>query len=472
MFDLQKAYDSVELPVLLDCLYNIGVNGKMWRLIKNWYHGGECSVKLNGELSTKFPIMRGVRQGSILSPTLFLTIMDPLLRKLESSKLGLSINNLFMGAYLHADDIHTLYSSKESLDHQLKEVLTFTEENFLTLNPSKCEVLCCMKGNCHSPPTHVIGNTTLPVSNEAKYLGYTWTQSLSASNMIEQNILKARRAFFASGSIGAFQGALSPIVGRSVVETCVFPVLLYGCEHWCLTDTIINMLDSFIGELSKRILNQPKWYDNTAAMLCMGWGSIRALCFSRKAGFLHRITSDTPISEQRLGQQTLRALADDTSSILLIKECEELDDHFGTSFTASLLEHRDGFCPSKREMTKDIQDRELALFLKKCDERKVPTIMTDIEEKIGWIRLWSLSMDQGHKGVSGLKAFVRIVCHPPHALKLCPKCDATDLGDESLLSHVITQHLTVNYSEQDVLSVSKETVLSFITRVIAFHRLF
>ena len=60
-----------------------------------------------------------------------------------------------------------------------------------------------------------------------------------------------------------------------------------------------------------------------------------------------------------------------------------------------------GFCPSKREMTKDIQDRELALFLKKCDERKVPTFMTDIEEKIGWIRLWSLSMDQGHKGVSG-----------------------------------------------------------------------
>ena len=81
-------------------------------------------------------------------------------------------------------------------------------------------------------------------------------------------------------------------------------------------------------------------------------------------------------------------------------------------------------------------------------------------------------MDQGHKGVLGLKAFVRIVCHPPHALKLCPKCDATNLGDESLLSHVITQHLAVNYSEQDVLSVSEETVLSFITRVIAFHRLF
>ena len=152
-----------------------------------------------------------------------------------------------MGAYLHADDIRTLSSSKESLDHQQREVLTFTEENFLTLNPLKCEVLCCTKGNCSSPPTHVIGNTTLPVSNEAKCLWYTWTQSLSASNMV------ARRAFFASGSIGAFQGALC------------------GCEHCCLTDTSINMLDKFIGELSKRILNQPI---NSAIIQqpCCVWG--------------------------------------------------------------------------------------------------------------------------------------------------------------------------------------------------------
>ena len=44
----------------------------------------------------------------MLSPTLFLLVMDPLLRKLESSGLGLSVNGLFAGAYLHADDIRTL----------------------------------------------------------------------------------------------------------------------------------------------------------------------------------------------------------------------------------------------------------------------------------------------------------------------------------------------------------------------------
>ena len=37
LYDLQKAFDSVEYPVLLEKLYNAVVNGKMWRLLKSWY---------------------------------------------------------------------------------------------------------------------------------------------------------------------------------------------------------------------------------------------------------------------------------------------------------------------------------------------------------------------------------------------------------------------------------------------------
>ena len=54
-----------------------------------------------------------VRQGSVLSPTLFLLVTDPLLRKLEMSGLGLSVNGLFAGEYLHADDIRTMANSSE-----------------------------------------------------------------------------------------------------------------------------------------------------------------------------------------------------------------------------------------------------------------------------------------------------------------------------------------------------------------------
>ena len=126
LFDIQKAFDSVEFPVLLDRLFSIGVNSKTWRLIRDWYAGGMCFVHVDGASSTSFPIEMGVHQGSILSPTLFSIVMDPLLRIMESSGLGLSMNNLYSGAYLHVDDIPTLASSVSSLQAQISEVLNFT----------------------------------------------------------------------------------------------------------------------------------------------------------------------------------------------------------------------------------------------------------------------------------------------------------------------------------------------------------
>ena len=36
-YDIEKAFDSVEIPILLKQLYFIGINGKLWRLLKHWY---------------------------------------------------------------------------------------------------------------------------------------------------------------------------------------------------------------------------------------------------------------------------------------------------------------------------------------------------------------------------------------------------------------------------------------------------
>ena len=69
LYDLSKAFDSVEYPVLLKRLFDVGINGKLWRLLKDWYKRAACVVRSNGRLSEDFPISRGVKQGSVLSPT-------------------------------------------------------------------------------------------------------------------------------------------------------------------------------------------------------------------------------------------------------------------------------------------------------------------------------------------------------------------------------------------------------------------
>ena len=82
--------------------------------------------------------------------------------------------------------------------------------------------------------------------------------------------MKVRRAFFAFGSIGAFQGDLSPLSSRSVVETCVMPVLLFGSENGLLNRAMISSLEAFRGEIAKRILKWPRHHSNTAAVVVAG----------------------------------------------------------------------------------------------------------------------------------------------------------------------------------------------------------
>ena len=97
--------------------------------------------------------------------------MDPLLRQLVSSGLGLSINNYYMGGFLHADDIHTLVTSAEFLQQQVDLVKTFVAKHFLKLNIEKCEVVVFTRSHQEDAPVCEVEGTFLPVSDAGKCLG-------------------------------------------------------------------------------------------------------------------------------------------------------------------------------------------------------------------------------------------------------------------------------------------------------------
>ena len=77
----------------------------------------------------------------------------------------------------------------------------------------------------------MVEGSLIPTSDVGIHLGYWWRGDLLATRSIEENIWKARSAFFCYGSIGVFQGDVCPLSLKSVLEYCVMPILLYGCEN-------------------------------------------------------------------------------------------------------------------------------------------------------------------------------------------------------------------------------------------------
>ena len=57
---------------------------------------------------------------------------------------------MYTGGFLHVDDIRTLASTSSTLEAQISTVNKFTEDNFLKLNASKCEVVAFKRASDRS----------------------------------------------------------------------------------------------------------------------------------------------------------------------------------------------------------------------------------------------------------------------------------------------------------------------------------
>ena len=198
LYDLEKAFDSFEHPVL-HSHFQAGINGRSWRLFKAWYSNLPALVRFKSVMSPSIPVHRGVQQGSVLSPTFFLVLMDKLLHQLSDERCGISICGLYLGVAAHADDVRTIASSAAIAEVQGGVISEFAHNNGLLVNREKTEVVRiavkkCLNENQEQQSSH---NSTVSTLPQAKCLGFMWSTTLSAKPGVEQNISSARKQFFA-----------------------------------------------------------------------------------------------------------------------------------------------------------------------------------------------------------------------------------------------------------------------------------
>ena len=87
LLHVQKGYHTVWQNSLWSKLWEFGVKGKMWRVIKEMKEMYVCSVLLDGERSEALGIEQGVAPEYSLSFSMFI---NGLLREVEEAEIGLN----------------------------------------------------------------------------------------------------------------------------------------------------------------------------------------------------------------------------------------------------------------------------------------------------------------------------------------------------------------------------------------------
>ena len=291
----------------------------------------------------------------------------------------------------------------------------------------------------------------------AKCLGYWWGRDLLASKSIEENIKKARRALFSYGSIGAFQGDLNPLSSKSIINSCVVPILIFGSENWILTESLLHKLEAFLGELAKRALKWPQHLSNTAAILALDMETMRSRILCRKLNFLKSLLEEEATG---IGAAAMKSLSDDVDSLCLVKECCELESTYSTRFTNDLLT---ASCVSKRIVKKIIHeiDRD-----RDCSS-KSPSIAGVVDRGGSWPKLWDSALRLGSRHTIGLQNLSRLMSHHGRGQHPCPLCDLKDPLTPAI-DHFLSKHnrdIHINFNSTDhLLTLLAEADVCFVYR--------
>ena len=82
--DLEKAFSRVPRKVIWWALRKLGVEEWIVRLVQEMYANARSRVHIGEGNSEEFEVKVGVHQGSVLSPLLFIIVLEALSRKFRS----------------------------------------------------------------------------------------------------------------------------------------------------------------------------------------------------------------------------------------------------------------------------------------------------------------------------------------------------------------------------------------------------
>ena len=136
--DLEKAFDRVPRELVRWALRKLEVDEWLVKAVMSMYYHVTTSVRTKKGNTDPFEVKVGLHQGSVLSPLLFIIVLEAVL---SGHKIGLPWE------ILYADDLALMAASEEELKKKLNFLKNILERKGLKVNLLKTKIMVSGDGS-------------------------------------------------------------------------------------------------------------------------------------------------------------------------------------------------------------------------------------------------------------------------------------------------------------------------------------
>nr|CAH7758698.1 unnamed protein product [Callosobruchus chinensis] len=149
--DLEKVFDSVSRSVIWDSLKKRGINTHLRKCIQSMFNGNICYIRKDHMSSESFGISDGLRQGGVLSTTLFIMVMDDTIKAVKGKTKKVHVGfyqmrSIDLSVCAFVDDLLVCASTPNDLQDNLNIWNAELTARNLKVNVTKTKVMTTTKG--------------------------------------------------------------------------------------------------------------------------------------------------------------------------------------------------------------------------------------------------------------------------------------------------------------------------------------
>src|SRR5206468_10095883 len=185
--DFEKAYDLLSRKGLISKLKKLGVSGKMFAFINDFIQDRTIEVRVGKTKSKVMRLENGTPQGSVISPILFLVMINDL--KVSKSELS-----------LFADDSSTFKTGRnlklinKGIQTSLDQIQTWCDTWGFKISVAKtCAVLFTHKSKTELPFPLTLNGQAIKTENKVKFLGVWFDSRLQWNVHVDYIVTKCKK---------------------------------------------------------------------------------------------------------------------------------------------------------------------------------------------------------------------------------------------------------------------------------------